>query len=540
MAITLRTTKGSPLSYTEMDTNFSELGYNGGAWVDVRSYGAHCDGVTDDTSHVQAAITAMTSGGTLLIPGMCAISGTDSGGGFNNGVYLTNDNITIMGLNNQTCGFTWIGARAGNMFRSVGANVGDGIYTNGIRFTNLLFQGIAAQFDMGSGSSTPMLIHKFNDYTVDNCVFKGFSGVGGAYVGLSSGELSRRFNFLHNVVDGDGVVPMTGITMYNVDGFNISDNTFISISESVKMESSNPSASTKLNNGIVSRNIIRNGTVCTNSNSNTFMAFGAQVTAGNEAAYILFDSNEIYDSTGSTGTNVTGAFIFIGASTDKGNVHHITISNNIFNRHTPTTGSATDFGVYLHDVDHFSVTGNIFGNPLASGGSWGIYLEDARYTTVVGNKIDGTNWSQSIQEVASAACFNLISDNNCTNDSGSTFSDITTSKSTISHDNRSTGRRQIWANGVYMLRMEAGVLYDATGGTIRSSDLTARGSSSIADMGNIAHTLGSTPAWVDLTGTVSNQIVSVAALSSTNIQVAIKKHDNSAGTTQTVYWRASL
>ena len=66
------------------------------------------------------------------------------------------------------------------------------------------------------------------------------------------------------------------------------------------------------------------------------------------------------------------------------------------------------------------------------------------------------------------------------------------------------------------------------------------GATSVADGGTITHGLETTPTKVRCTPTVSGELVSVTATGSTTFTVAIKKHDNSAGTTQTVYWEAEV
>lgn len=62
--------------------------------------------------------------------------------------------------------------------------------------------------------------------------------------------------------------------------------------------------------------------------------------------------------------------------------------------------------------------------------------------------------------------------------------------------------------------------------------------SSVADGGNIAHGLSTTPTMAIVTPITSGEFVSVTGKDATNLTVAIKKHDGSAGTTQNLYWYA--
>jgi len=61
---------------------------------------------------------------------------------------------------------------------------------------------------------------------------------------------------------------------------------------------------------------------------------------------------------------------------------------------------------------------------------------------------------------------------------------------------------------------------------------------STVDNGTILHGLDGTPTYVLVTGTVGNEFVSVTGVDATHITVAIKTHDGTPGTSQTVYWRA--
>lgn len=63
---------------------------------------------------------------------------------------------------------------------------------------------------------------------------------------------------------------------------------------------------------------------------------------------------------------------------------------------------------------------------------------------------------------------------------------------------------------------------------------------SVADGGTIAHGCATTPSVATVSGSVAGEIVTVTSIDATNITVAIKGNDGSAGTTQTVYWRAEV
>lgn len=68
-----------------------------------------------------------------------------------------------------------------------------------------------------------------------------------------------------------------------------------------------------------------------------------------------------------------------------------------------------------------------------------------------------------------------------------------------------------------------------------------RGAQAAATDGStISHGLVTTPTNVRCTASVAGEFVSVTALSGSTFTVAIKKHDNTAGTSQTVYWEAEV
>lgn len=68
----------------------------------------------------------------------------------------------------------------------------------------------------------------------------------------------------------------------------------------------------------------------------------------------------------------------------------------------------------------------------------------------------------------------------------------------------------------------------------------ATGATSVADGGTITHGLAATPTKARATASTAGEFASVTALGSTTITVSIKKHDGTAGTTQTVYYEAEV
>jgi hypothetical protein len=64
---------------------------------------------------------------------------------------------------------------------------------------------------------------------------------------------------------------------------------------------------------------------------------------------------------------------------------------------------------------------------------------------------------------------------------------------------------------------------------------------SVADGGTITHGFASAPVSVLITGTVALNTVNVTAIGATTFTVSIKvSTSGAAGTTQTIYWQASL
>jgi len=96
------------------------------------------------------------------------------------------------------------------------------------------------------------------------------------------------------------------------------------------------------------------------------------------------------------------------------------------------------------------------------------------------------------------------------------------------------------ASGVFAYSSSADLFVrNGVGAITQLSGVTRGATATVADGGTITHGLGSTPVVVLATGSVAGEIVSVTAIGATTFTVAIKLHDGTAGTSQTIYWQAS-
>lgn len=106
----------------------------------------------------------------------------------------------------------------------------------------------------------------------------------------------------------------------------------------------------------------------------------------------------------------------------------------------------------------------------------------------------------------------------------------------------------IFADGAGVVNLDVGaavkfsnnavnMTHSASGGTFSYKGIS-RGVATIADGGTIAHGHPKTPTGAVVTSGSASNFASVTGISSTQLTVALKTHDNSAGASQTVYWMA--
>ncbi len=174
-----------------------------GPWVDVRAYGAKCDGVTDDYATIQVALDRVIAGnvgGTIIIPGYCRTTQTlksNTGG--------QNGSLTIIG-NTKRSGFVWGGETGGTIFESKSAASGNTIAA--LHIKNLIFN--SASTSAKAGKALDLLNIGFNS-SIEDCQFEVLTDgivMGGVY--LSKIKNNSFSAIRRDAIQAIGTKPING------------------------------------------------------------------------------------------------------------------------------------------------------------------------------------------------------------------------------------------------------------------------------------------------------------------------------------------
>lgn len=277
--------------------------------------------------------------------------------------------------------------------------------------------------------------------------------------------------------------------------------------------------------GWVRNRLLEHGVYVAGSSSNNVRA---PIVAGNRVTLAAIDGVKVsYADDTQVSGNVClsnggeGVYVTLGATrtlvdgnTCEGNSNGVIVY----------TGTASDV------IDRTRVTNNTSRKNLKNG----ISVTDASTGAVTNTLVAGNDVDDNDQDATTTQYGIVLSGG-----SSNTGSVVTGNRVS----NEATGI--VVASGVVSARIENNVFAGNStnltdSGTTTVIDQVTRGATaSVADGGTITHGHPKTPTSVRCTSSVSGEFISVTAIGATTFTVAIKKHDNSAGTTQTVYWEAA-
>ena len=268
--------------------------------------------------------------------------------------------------------------------------------------------------------------------------------------------------------------------------------------------------------------------------------------------------------TGNTFAGVSGYILTTGSSPETTRINHITVANNV----APTAAR----GILIRNIDTAGtviIKNNVISATADTGAGVSVGPTHCTQVTIQNNSI--LHSTRDAVRLRNATAFNITGNEICNpgqDTSSSSFSNFMTFED--------CGTGEVIGNHIYLDSDEAsrplrGIRLLGTTDNVRIRDnrfdVTPKrepiidvgsatnvsignnigyvtensgAAAAVADGGTIAHGCAAAPTKVIATGSVAGEMVTVTSIDATNITVAIKKHDGSVGTTQTIYWRAEV
>ena len=207
------TTAGGSATQTAGDNRW-------GTVLNVKAFGATGDGVADDSTAIQAAVTAAPAGAVIWFPRGTYFCRKINGTG--------KSNITFDGVRGASIlKFRTTGSGANDSLVGWNEAVAPGTNDHHVTFRNLTFIGV----NIFNEHQAQLHLSAIDDLTVENCTFKQFQGdaifVGRTAVGgADTGVVNRRWKIVNNFFDGVDYTNRNAISVMACDDLLIAGNTF--------------------------------------------------------------------------------------------------------------------------------------------------------------------------------------------------------------------------------------------------------------------------------------------------------------------------
>jgi parallel beta-helix repeat protein len=365
-------------------------------WVDVRSFGAKGDGVTDDTAAIQAAVNA-AAGRTLVAQGTFKLG-----------------QVTI--VSNATYDF-----RGAKFLPASGIPVPDGVFV-GDGVTNVTFLGgwwIPASFTPTAPDT------KFGPYPTTgtswaNGQFGGVTGIwlrnsshvvidGGRFDGLWTGV--NLYDTSHaqvtRTIHTGGIAGIAVIASFSgsvVTDVKVDHNQIIGCGDDgIAVMTQSPAGGGRIEHVQVEHNFIDKSRL----GATPISGIGIRV------------ENSLYGPVGTlSGISVSGNTLkdMVAGAIEVGNLSDSTVSNNTVIGYSKVSASAYTIGIAeVSSVDHIRVLGNRASSSVTNDAP-AMTVSEASHTEITANQLNGNSSSGGL--AVHNAAYNLFSGNMISNPGG--------------------------------------------------------------------------------------------------------------------------
>lgn len=554
----------------------SSYAYNYG---DPRRFGSTLDGVVDDSATLN---TTLSVGGTVRIPaGLTAkatnltmsVAGTElviEAGATISQSTAANKLITVSGANCTISGpgkllgpASWLGTNTGEPTMAVLWVTGAGFTLRGVTLENIYKCGIY----LDDATNARFLGNRF----IGNFPYASYGGTNTGHWAILYNPPTSTYADILGVVISDNLfetcVQGVGIANYGSTAYEVG----VAISGNRFAQCWDHGIYTQLGEGTqITGNsfvdchspIVAQGVGCVVSGNSLYSTEptntnGQQILSVRDALNCVIVGNTVYGLGASIyidaldGTNLTGNVISgntvvqTGAGTATsairlGNLAQ-TCSNNIISGNVISGGYFGEFvgAIQLEMASTYYGQNNVVKDNVValSNKTYGILFGDQKNGICAGNLVYSTD------DAASGETHILIGI------ADSQTSDVRDNRlNWVNGGTNITARGIDVASGCVSVRLKDNTFNLSSGslvagnnivdaGTTTYIDQVTRGvTASVADGGTITHGHVKTPTSARVSASTASEFASVTAIGATTITVAIKKHDNSAGTTQTIYW----